>query len=66
MKRKILTPSFSSRTVQQFTDYINEAAQGFADRLAKREGEEIEVVPYIADILLDTIAGKFFIKYSSQ
>lgn len=60
-RRKLLTPTFHFRILQDFLEVFNEQSQTMVERLrTKVYGKPFDVFPYITNCALDIICGKFF------
>lgn len=58
--RKILTPAFHFKILEQFVDTFDSASDVLVDKLKSQSGKsEIDVYPYITLCTLDIICGIF-------
>ena len=59
-RRKMLTPAFHFRILEDFIPIFNEQAQIFAALLEKHVNRNpVDIVPFITNCTLDIICGKF-------
>ena len=63
-RRKIITPAFHFKILEQFVEVMNEHGDIFVNKLKNLHGKEIDVFPYISLYALDVICGKCFYNLS--
>jgi len=57
-RRKVITPTFHFKILEQFTEVFDKHSATFVQNLAKFKGQEFDVFPHIALCALDIISGK--------
>lgn len=59
-RRKILTPAFHFRILEQFIDIFDKQSKIFAEKLRVHDkGEAFNVVPVVTLMALDIVSGKY-------
>jgi cytochrome P450 family 4 len=56
-RRKVITPTFHFKILEQFVDIFDEHSKIFVDNLAKFEGQ-VDIFPLVALAALDVICGE--------
>jgi cytochrome P450 family 4 len=56
-RRKIITPTFDYKILEQFVEVFDKHGSIFVEQLAKLEGQTIDVVPLVTFCALDIICG---------
>ena len=57
-RRKLLTPTFHFKILEDFIHVFNEQGAVLAEKLKGKVGQEFDVFPYITRCTLDVICGK--------
>jgi cytochrome P450 family 4 len=58
-RRKIITPTFHFKILEQFVDIMESQGQTFVSKLKESKGQVIDVYPLISLYALDVICGKY-------
>ena len=58
-RRKIITPTFHFKILEQFTEVFDKHSKIFVRNLEKTKGQSVDVFPLITLCALDVICGKF-------
>jgi hypothetical protein len=56
-RRKIITPSFHFKILEQFAEIMDSQGKVFVANLKKREGQQVNFFPLISLYALDVICG---------
>lgn len=56
--RKILTPAFHMKVLEQFSDSFHKYGQLLIEKLKETEGEPIDIHKFVNLYAMDTICGK--------
>ncbi|UYV77774.1 CYP4V2 [Cordylochernes scorpioides] len=57
--RKMITPSFHFRILEDFVPVFNEQSRVLASKLDATNGSKVDILPYMSLCSLDIICGKF-------
>ena len=58
-RRKIITPTFHFKILEQFVDVFDGQSTVFADKLSTHEGKDFDIFPLVCLCALDVICGEF-------
>lgn len=56
-QRKIITPTFHFKILEQFVNVFNNKSSIFVSKLSKNQGKVFDVYPYVTLCTLDVICG---------
>lgn len=65
-RRKIITPTFHFKILEQFVEIMDKHGDVFLDKLRKLQSKEIDVFPYVSLYALDVICGNLSIFFSKS